>query len=248
MRDPHGVIVNMAVSVDGRITTRKRERFPLGSEHDRRLMDELRARADAVIVGAGTVRHDGYPIRLRYADLRAGREARGQAAHPVNVVLSRALDLPHRSRFFTDASTRKIVFTTDLAPAARVKRFQTVAEVVAVKGRSLPPARVLAELRARGLARVLLEGGGEVHFAFAKAGLVAELHVTLTPRLIGGDLAPSLLDGEGFLWKDHPRLTLVALRRVGDEVFLHYRIDPRAARAAETVKRRRARPARGRRS
>ena len=214
----------MAVSVDGRITTRKRERFPLGSEHDRRLMDELRSRADAVIVGAGTVRHDGYPILLRYDDLRESRSARGRPPHPVNVVLSRCLDLPVKSRFFASDATRKIVFTTHSAPAARVKRFQRVAEVIVLPGRSLAPGRVLAELRARGLKRCLLEGGGEVHFAFAKAGVVAEIYVTLTPRLIGGKRAPSLLDGEGFLWKEHTRLSLVTLRRVGDEVFLHYRV------------------------
>ena len=49
------IIVNMAVSVDGRINSRTRERFALGSEHDRRLMDVLRERADAVIIGSGTV-------------------------------------------------------------------------------------------------------------------------------------------------------------------------------------------------
>jgi 5-amino-6-(5-phosphoribosylamino)uracil reductase len=214
----------MAVSVDGRITTRKRERFPLGSEHDRRLMDELRSRADAVIIGAGTVRHDGYPILLRYGDLRAARVARGRPPHPVNVVLSRSLDLPVKSRFFASDAARKLVFTTRSAPGARVKRFQRVAEVVVLPGRSLSPARVLAQLRARGLKRCLLEGGGEVHFAFAKAGVVEEIYVTLTPRLIGGKRAPSFLDGEGFLWKDHPRLALVSLKRVGSEVFLRYRV------------------------
>jgi 5-amino-6-(5-phosphoribosylamino)uracil reductase len=62
-----------------------------------------------------------------------------------------------------------------------------------------------------------------VHFAFVKAGLVDEWYVTVTPRLIGGVGAPSFLDGEGFLARDHPRLELVSQRRVGDEVFLHYR-------------------------
>ena len=59
------IIVNMAISVDGRINSYRRERFSLGSEHDRRLMDVLRERADAIIIGAGTVRHDGHPMRIR---------------------------------------------------------------------------------------------------------------------------------------------------------------------------------------
>jgi riboflavin-specific deaminase-like protein len=229
----------MAVSVDGRITTRSREKVALGSERDRRLMDELRVNADAVVIGAGTVRHDGSPMRIRYEDLRVRRTARRLPIHPVNVVLSRALDIPIRSRFFASKETRRIIFTTKRAPAARVKRFESVAEVVVLPGNDVSPRRVLAELQARGCRRVLLEGGGEVHFAFAKAGLVGEIYVTVTPRLIGGRGAPSLLDGEGFLWKDHPRLRLVSVERVGNEVFLRYRV--RAHTTARPARRARAR-------
>jgi 2,5-diamino-6-hydroxy-4-(5-phosphoribosylamino)pyrimidine 1'-reductase len=221
---PGKVVVNMAVSVDGRITTRTREHVALAGERDRRLMDELRTRADAVIVGAGTIRHDGHPILIRYDDLRKQRVKRGRVPHPVNVVLSRALDLPLRSRFFASKDTRRIVFTTRAAPKARVQSLRGVAEVIVLPGRILSPKLVMKALRDRGLRRVLLEGGGEVHFAFAKAGLVGEVYVTVTPRLIGGKQAPSFLDGEGFLWKDHLRLRLVSAKRIGEEVFLRYRV------------------------
>jgi riboflavin-specific deaminase-like protein len=216
------IIVNMAISVDGRINSRRRENFPLGSEHDRRLMDVLRERADAVIIGAGTVRHDGHPMVIRYDDLRARRVERGRDPHPVNVVLSGDLDLPVRP-FFSSDKTRKIVFTTRRAAKVRVSRFARVAEVVVLPGKTPSPKAVVDALRERGLRRLILEGGGEVHFAFAKAGLVDEWYVTLTPRLIGGKTAPSFLDGDGFLKKDHPTLRLVSQRRVGDEIFLRYR-------------------------
>lgn len=216
------VIVNMAISVDGRINSRRREHFALGGEHDRRLMDELRTRADAVLIGAGTVRHDGHPMRIRYADLRARRVAAKKPPHPVNIVLSRDLDLP-LSPFFKDDDVGRIVFTTRRAPAARVRRFERVAEVVVLPGAHPSPARVVEALRQRGLRRLILEGGGEVHFAFAKAGLVDEWYVTVTPRLIGGKNAPSFLDGDGFLKSNHVALRLVSQRRVGDEIYLRYR-------------------------
>jgi 5-amino-6-(5-phosphoribosylamino)uracil reductase len=216
------VIVNMAVSVDGRINTRTRERFALGSEYDRRLMDVLRERADAVLIGAGTVRHDGHQMLLRYPDLVAKREKRGEAAHPVNVVLSGDLDLPLKPFFIGDA-TRRIIFTTRRATAARVKKFQRVAEVVVLPGKEPSALRVVDELRERGLKKLILEGGGEVHFAFANAGLVDEWYITITPRLIGGRNAPSFLDGEGFLKKNHIELKLVSSRRVGDELYLRYK-------------------------
>jgi len=189
------------------------------------LMDVLRERADAVIIGAGTVRHDGHPMLLRYPDLVARRKKRGASPHPVNVVLSGDLDLPVRPFFVGDA-TRRIVFTTRRASAARMRKFERVAEVVILPGKEPSPRRVVEALRERGLKRLILEGGGEVHFAFAKAGLVDEWYITVTPRLIGGRTAPSFLDGEGFLRSNHIELKLASLRKVGDELFLRYRRRP----------------------
>ena len=106
---PH-VTVNMAMSLDGKITTYRREDIVLGSKHDRRLMDVLRAEAGAVIVGAGTVKHDGHPILMRHKDLLDKRVSRGLAHHPINVVLSRKLDVPLTRPIFRHAATEKIVF------------------------------------------------------------------------------------------------------------------------------------------
>jgi 2,5-diamino-6-(ribosylamino)-4(3H)-pyrimidinone 5'-phosphate reductase len=188
----------MAMSLDGKISTHRREDISLGSEHDRRLMDELRADADAVIVGSGTVAHDGFPILMRYDDLEARRVDRGWPRHPMNVTMSRALSLP---------STRRL------------------ADVVVLPGHTLSPTAVLENLRQRGASRVLLEGGGEVHFAFAKEGVIDEVFITLTPRLIGGANAPTVLDGKGFLASDHIELRLLSTKRVGDELYLRYGVD-----------------------
>ena len=236
---PGKVTVNFAVSVDGRITTRSREHVSLGSENDRRLMDELRVDADAIIIGAGTVRHDGRPMILRYEDLRRKRVAKRRPLHPVNVVLTHTLDLSPRSRFFANRDVPRIIFTTSRAPKGRVRSFANVAEVVVLPGADIDPKRVMKELRQRGMKRVLLEGGGEVHFSFAQAGLVGDLFVTVTPRLIGGKEAPSLLDGAGFLWKEHIALKLVSSRRVGEEIFLHYRVAAARRRPARTARARR---------
>jgi len=215
----------MAMSLDGKISTHRREDISLGSEHDRRLMDELRADADAVIVGSGTVAHDGFPILMRYDDLKARRVDRGWPPHPINVTMSRALNLPSTRPFFQHPDTDKIVFTTRAAPASRVKRFSRLADVVVLPGRTLFPTTVLENLRQRGIESVLLEGGGEVHFAFAKEGVIDEVYITITPRLIGGATAPTVLDGKGFLAADHLELRLLSTKRVGDELYLKYGVD-----------------------
>lgn len=216
------VTVNMATSLDGRISTRRRETVTLGTRNDRHLMDVLRARSDGVLVGAGTVRHDGFPVLVRDPEVRR-RRSRKRPTHPVNIVLSRTLDMPVNRGIFQHPDTEKLIFTTRSATAARLKRFRRVAEVVVLPRRTLPVDAVLAELAKRGMRKILLEGGGELHFAFARAGCVDEIYVTVTPHLIGGP-APTLLDGSGFLWKEHPRLKLVSSRRSGDEVFLRYRV------------------------
>lgn len=214
----------MAMSVDGKITTYRREEIALGTEHDRRLMDELRAGAHAVIVGSGTVKHDGFPILMRYEDLKARRISRGLPPHPVNVTMSHALSLPANRPFFQHADTETIVFTTRSAPAARVKRFSRFAEVVVLPRKTLSPRAVLDHLGNRGFTRVLLEGGGEVHFAFAKEGVIDDVYITMTPRLIGGASAPTIMDGKGFLADNHLKLHLEKVKRIGDELFLKYSV------------------------
>ena len=72
--------------------------------------------------------------------------------------------------------------------------------------------------------RLLLEGGGELNWAFVRAGLVDELYVTLTPALLGGREAPTLLEGEGFEMTDQVRMQLLHVDREGDELFCRYAI------------------------
>jgi riboflavin-specific deaminase-like protein len=214
----------MAMSLDGKITTYRREAISLGTDHDRRLMDELRSDTDAVIIGAGTVKLDGHPILMRYEDLKSKRIENGLPPHPINITLSRSLGIPTTRPFFHHEETEKIVFTTRAAPAARIKKFSKLAEVVVLPGRSPSPTDVLDHLGERKIKRVLLEGGGEMHFAFAKEGVVDDIYITITPRLLGGTNAPTVLDGKGFPAAQHPLLRLVSTRRIGDELFLKYRV------------------------
>jgi len=220
---PH-VGVNMAMSADGKTSTYRRESFSLGSPSDRYLMDVLRAKADAVIIGARTLASDGWAIRVRHAGMRTRRVEQKRTPHPLNVVLSTDLDLPVRAEFFTFPETEKLVITTRRATARRVESFRRLAEVVV-----LPRERILARyalrvLADRGVKRVLVEGGGTLNFSFFREDLVDEVYLTVTPRILGGATAPSPVDGKGFLRNSHVRLELLSSRRTGDEIFLRYRV------------------------
>jgi len=220
---PH-VSINMAMSADGKVSTYRRETFSLGSEEDRYLMDVIRAKMDAVIVGAETLRRDGWAMHIRYPELQKKRIAKGKGLNPLNVVLSSDLNLKADREFFTRRDTKKLIITTRVAPPARLRGFGKLADVIALPRKRIRPGDVLDILWGRGCRRVLVEGGGTLNFSFFEAGLVDDLYVTVTPRILGGAGSPTVADGKGFLARSHPRLELVSSRRRGNEVFLKYRV------------------------
>lgn len=222
-KKPH-VTINMAMSVDGKISTYRRETFSLGSRDDRFLMDVLRSKTDAVVIGAHTLSLDGWAIRVRDDEVRQKRVDRGLSPHPLNVVVSTDLDLPTRAQFFTFEETDKLAITTKKAPLQRVKKFERISEVVVVPRMRVRPRDVLEILAGRKIKKILVEGGGTLNYSFFSEDLVDELYVTVTPRILGGSGAPTPVDGAGFMADSHVHLELVSSRRRGDEVFLRYRV------------------------
>jgi 2,5-diamino-6-(ribosylamino)-4(3H)-pyrimidinone 5'-phosphate reductase len=219
------VYVNMAMTVDGKITSSRREVPELTSPHDREHMDRLRAEADAILVGAGTMRADDPPLHVRSEAMQAHRRSLGKPVGLDRVLVSARLDLGVESRFFTAGDgARRIVATVEDAPADRVAVLSSRAEIWRA-GRSRVDLRaVLERLHGQGVRRLLVEGGGETNWALVREDLVDELHVTLAPWLLGGRDAPTLLEGSGFAMADRRALRLVDLRRIDDELYLRYSV------------------------
>jgi 5-amino-6-(5-phosphoribosylamino)uracil reductase len=214
----------MAMSADGKIASYRRESSQLGSPHDKRLMNALRTRADAVIIGSGTVRADGYPLIVRGRKALAERARRGAAVQPVNVVLSASLNIPLAKPLFHHPDTEKLVFTSRSASRDAVRNVGRLATVVVLASAAIPVGRVVAHLERRGIGRILVEGGGETNYSFIRANLVDEIFITVTPFIIGGKGAPTVVDGRGFLARMRVRLELISSRRVKNELFLRYRV------------------------
>lgn len=212
----------MAMSADGKVSTAGRESFSLGSPWDRYLMDVLRARADAVVIGARTLSLDGWAIRVRHPAVRKRRLKQQRSPHPLNVVVSTALELPVEAEFFSCPETEKLVITTRRATTARLRKFRRIADVIVLPVGRIRPRDIVAVLSDRGVRRILVEGGGTLNFSFLREGLVDEIFLTVTPVIVGGRAAPTPVDGRGFLKDSLVRLKLVSSRRRGDEVFLKY--------------------------
>lgn len=181
--DHEGVRVNFVASIDGAATHDGRS-GGLSGPADQRYFELLRRVADVVVVGAGTVRVEGYTA-MRVSDASAAwREAHGRASHPVFAIVTGALELDPASAIFTDAPVRPIVLTTSRASDA--SRFEAVADVVVAGDERVDGALAAAALRERGLSRVLCEGGPTLFGAMLADDAVDELCLTVEPSLESG--------------------------------------------------------------
>ncbi|MEK7704137.1 MAG: dihydrofolate reductase family protein [Myxococcota bacterium] len=224
MTRPH-IVINMASSVDGKITSAAREYPRLTSRRDKLLMDRIRAESDAVVIGAGTLRADDPPLQVRDAAMRAHRLQHGKATPLMCVLVSRRLEVSPEARFFADnAGARLVIATCASAPAAKIARLSDRAEIWQLGETTVDLTQLVARLHAEGVARLLVEGGGELNWGFVAAGLVDEIYLTLAPTLLGGRDAPTLLEGEGLTMAEQQRLELIDVRAEDSEVFLHYRV------------------------
>lgn len=216
------VSVNMAITLDGKIASAFGQTISLGTEADRREMDRLRAEADVVVWGGETLRQARCPAHVRYPDLIAERETKGLPAQPANAVITASGAIPGALSWFGPNEYPKFILTHGGGAEAARDAARGRAEVATLGECELTAAAVVRYLADQGFERVLLEGGGGVHWMFAEAGLVDVLHVTVTPFLAGGAGAPTLLDGAGFPATGFKRLKLEDLRREGEEIFLTY--------------------------
>jgi 2,5-diamino-6-(ribosylamino)-4(3H)-pyrimidinone 5'-phosphate reductase len=217
------VYINMAMTADGKITSADREYPRFTSDRDRKTMDRLRAEADAVVVGAGTLRADDPPLHVRDVEMKAYRDSLGKSAPPLRVVVTSSGSIEQSRRFFSDdEGGERIVATVEDLDAEQLAALQARAEVWQLGREEVNLALLLERLGDRGVRRVLLEGGGELNWRFVRDGLADELYLTIAPALLGGREAPTLLEGSGFPMESQRRLRLLELRREGDEIYCRY--------------------------
>ena len=216
------VLVNMAMTADGKIATANRAVSSFTSTRDHEHLLELRATADAVMAGARTV--DSAPINLGPgpARYRQKRLQRGLAEYNLRVIVSRSGSINLRAQVFQHRFSLIIILTTRRVDARRLKQLRALADVVKICGRNEINFRAAFRwLRKRWrVKRLLCEGGGELNDTVFRAGLVDELHLTICPKIFGGRRAPTIADGHGLRHLARAaRFRLKSTRRNGNELF-----------------------------
>ncbi|MTV26814.1 pyrimidine reductase family protein [Nitriliruptoraceae bacterium ZYF776] len=214
--------LNMVASVDGAIAVDGRS-GPLGGPADEVAFPRLRAACDAILVGAGTVRAEGYRVPRGDDERRRARVRAGLDAVPVLVVVSGSLDLdPDAAVFATrEGEPRTIVVTHGESDPATRARLAEVADVRVHGARTVDLGGALRRLHADGIRRVLGEGGPALNGALLVEDLVDELFLTVAPVLVSGDAARAV-HGPAL---DAPReLELVALYEEAGELLTRWRV------------------------
>ena len=212
------LFTNFALTVDGHATIDGRS-GPIGSDTDTAILVALRMRAEAVMIGAGTMRAEGYGRVISDPAKRALRERGGLPPDPLMVIVSNRLELPWEAPLFSDGGGSVVVFTASAdAPPATA----TPVEVVRHDNR-VDLVEMVRWLRTeRGVRSLLCEGGPTLHAELVAAQLVDELFVTRAPRIAGG-AGPGIFAG---LEAGTRELELVWLFEAGGELYARYRLTP----------------------
>ncbi|MFC4498275.1 MULTISPECIES: pyrimidine reductase family protein [Streptomyces] len=213
---------NMVSTLDGAAQHDGRSQ-PISTATDMRIFGTLRALADVVVVGAETVRQEGYrPARTR-EEFAARREAAGQGPAPAIAVVSASLALDFSLPLFTSPLVPTLVLTGAAAAPERIAAAEKAGArvLIAGDGVGVEPARAVRELAALGHTRLLTEGGPRLLGQFIAAEVLDELCLTVSPMLTAGDAQRiaggpsvavprryalvSLLEEDGFLFGRYGR-------------------------------------------
>lgn len=219
------VLVNMAMTADGKIATANRAVSTFSSRRDFEHLLELRATADAVMSGARTVNQEGVHLGPGPARFRRLRLRRGLSEYNLRVVASGSGSIRPGAEIFRRHFSPVIVLSSARAPQRRLEALRAAGGDVHVFGREeVDFHRALKWLRREwNVRRLLCEGGGELNGALFRAGLVDELHLTVCPKIFGGRDAPTVADGAGAArLVDATHLRLKSMTRAGEELFLVY--------------------------
>lgn len=220
------VVVNVAMSADGKLSTRERRQVKISGMQDFFRVDRLKATSDAVMVGIGTVLADDPSLTVKGEECRQHRRDREVCENPARIVIDSRARIPISASLLHKGAGHRIVAVSEGADREKVEHLRQYATVIVTGKDHVNLSALMDELGAMGIRRIMVEGGGELIAGLIQARLVDEIYTFIGNMIIGGREAPTLADGEGFLTEDEfLRLTLIETRRVENGVLLHWKVD-----------------------
>jgi 2,5-diamino-6-(ribosylamino)-4(3H)-pyrimidinone 5'-phosphate reductase len=211
------VILNAAISLDGKIATFTGD-SRMSSPADMRRVHRLRASVDAIMIGLRTLLVDDPKLTVKFF----------KGHLPYRIIVDSKARTPLSSYVVRTAKNiPTIVAVTSAAPERRIRtlREKGITVLVCGKGPLVSPKALLKRLGTLGIRKILLEGGGTLNWSMLSNGLVDEISAAITPRIIGGTNAISLVEGKGSaLVKDGVKLKLLNVAKYGPDLVVRYKV------------------------
>lgn len=219
------VTVNVAMSADGKLSTRQRRQVRISGDEDFKRVDRLKADSDAVMVGIGTVLADDPSLTVKSPELKKMRLDQGKDEHPIRVVVDSRLRIPSHASVLHKGEGRRVVACSQLAGQAEIRAIEPFAKVIRAGTTKVDLPVLLGELASLGVRRLMVEGGGTLIWSLLEGGLVDEISCFIGGMIIGGADAPTLVDGTGFIQEtSFVRLQLNDLKRLDQGVLLCWKV------------------------
>ena len=211
---PH-IIFSAAITLDGKLATRTGD-SKLSSKADKNRVYKLRTKVDAILIGKNTAKLDDPLLSVHHAKKK----------NPIRVVLDSNATIQNNSRILrTSSKIPTIIAVGQMANKKNLRRLKKFPVQVIICGKQrINVKKLISLLGKQGIKKILVEGGGEANWSFVKENLVDEAIITITPYLVGGITATTLVDGAGFSTiVKSTKLKLKSVRRVKNEITLHYK-------------------------
>jgi 5-amino-6-(5-phosphoribosylamino)uracil reductase len=219
-------LLSCGISIDGYLDSAAVKRLPLSNDADLDRVDAVRASCDAILVGAATVRNDNPRLLVRAPERQRRRIARGLPPAPMKVTVTASGVLSPNAAFFTTGMVEKLVYAESPVADGLRERLDTRATVVDA-GTNASMERICADLRERGVRRLMVEGGGTVLTQFLTADIADELQLVVAPFFVGDSRARRFVSDGCFPYHAQRRAELAETRQIGDVVLLRYALSER---------------------
>lgn len=218
------IFINSAMSADGKLSTKERKQVKISGKLDFERMDELRAHADAIMVGIGTVLADDPSLTVKSPERKAARKAAGKSENPVRVVVDSSARTPLNADIFKKGEGLRIIAVSNSAPEEKIRMLEKKALVIKTGAFRVDLTELAAKLKEMGINSLMVEGGATLNWGMLSAGLVDEVYTFVGNLIIGGKTAPTFTDGEGFTENELLGLELSSAEKIEDGILLKWKV------------------------